>query len=203
MKKIPLDTKNSIITLLDNGLSARKIHEQLNISPRTVDKIRREARPNVTISKGGWPSSLTATDHRWLVRMITSGQADNAAQLAKSLGKNISKDTICHALKTCEMKSAVKKKKPRLTAKQIWSQLEFATWYQHWTVDDWKWVIFSDETKINHFGSDGCQWVWKWPGEGIKKQHIKETLKFSGGSLMMWGCTVTQKTVSMFYIFTF
>src|SRR5213080_3478670 len=159
MKKIPLDTRNSIITLLDNGLSARKIHERLNVSPRTVDKIRRETRPNATVAKGGRPSSLTATDCRWLVRMITSGQADNAAELAKSLGKKVSKDTIRRALKTSGMKSVIKKKKPKLTAKHIQSRLEFATCYQHWTVDDWKRVIFSDETKINRLGSDGRQWV--------------------------------------------
>ena len=131
MKKILPDTRNSIINLLDNGLSSQKIHEQLNISPRTVDKIHRETRPNAIVSKGGQPSSLTATDRRWLVQTITSGQADNAAQLARSLGKKVSKDTIHCALKTSGMKSAIKQKKPKLTAKQIKNQLEFATCYQH------------------------------------------------------------------------
>ena len=117
--KISTDTRNNILALLDNGLSAHKIHKQLSISPRTVDKIRREARPDAIVPKGGWPSCLTATDRRWLVRMITSGQADNAVQLAKSLGKQVSKDTIRRALKTSGMKSAVKRKKPKLTAKHI------------------------------------------------------------------------------------
>ena len=98
MKKISTDTRNNIITLIDKGLSAHKIHEQLGVSPRTVDKIRKETRPNITVARGGRPRRLTATDHRWLVQTVTSGQADNATQLAKLLenntGKSISKDTI-------------------------------------------------------------------------------------------------------------
>jgi hypothetical protein len=39
--------------------------------------------------------------------------------------------------------------------KNIIKRLQWAKSHQHWTVDDWKWVIFSDETKINRFGSDG------------------------------------------------
>ncbi|KAI8086797.1 uncharacterized protein BX664DRAFT_387161 [Halteromyces radiatus] len=29
--------------------------------------------------------------------------------------------------------------------------------WQHWTVEDWRRVIFSDETKINRLGSDGTK----------------------------------------------
>lgn len=34
----------------------------------------------------------------------------------------------------------------------------------HWTVEDWKRVVWSDETKINRVGSDGRNWVWKKQG---------------------------------------
>ena len=29
-----------------------------------------------------------------------------------------------------------------------------------WTIDDWKHMIFSDETKIHKFNSDGKSWCW-------------------------------------------
>ena len=60
--------------------------------------------------------------------------------------------------------------------------------YESWTLDDWKQVIWSDETKINRLGSDGRKWVWKKPGEGLSDRLVEGTLKFGGGSLMMWGC---------------
>ena len=55
-------------------------------------------------------------------------------------------------------------------------------------MEDWKKVIWSDETKINCLGSDGHKWTWKRAGEGLNDRLVVGTLKFGGGSLMMWGC---------------
>lgn len=55
-------------------------------------------------------------------------------------------------------------------------------------MDDWKHVIWSDETKINRLGSDGSTWVWKKQGGPLEKRMVEPTLKFGGGSLMIWGC---------------
>ena len=53
-------------------------------------------------------------------------------------------------------------------------------------MDDWKTVVWSDETKINRLGSDGRKWVWKKAGEGLSDRLVQGTQKFGGGSLMMW-----------------
>jgi transposase len=55
-------------------------------------------------------------------------------------------------------------------------------------VEDWKRVVWSDETKINRLGSDGRKWAWKKAGEGLSDRLVEGTLKFGGGSVMMWGC---------------
>ena len=55
-------------------------------------------------------------------------------------------------------------------------------------MEDWKKVIWSDEAKINHLGSDGCKWALKRAGKGFNDRLVEGTLKFEGGSLMMWGC---------------
>ena len=49
-------------------------------------------------------------------------------------------------------------------------------------------VVWSDETKINHLGSDGRKWAWKRVGEGLSDRWVKSTVKFRGGSVMLWGC---------------
>ena len=76
--------------------------------------------------------------------------------------------------------------------RHVRQRLDFATKYQHWTVEDWKHVIWSDETKINHLGSDGHEWVWKKPGSTLTEQHVKGTVKFGGGNIMIWGCMTAQ-----------
>jgi len=66
--------------------------------------------------------------------------------------------------------------------------MDYAEAHQHWTVDDWKRVVWTDETKVNCLGSDGKQWMWKREGEGLNDRLVQGTVKFRGGSLMFWGC---------------
>jgi len=84
--------------------------------------------------------------------------------------------------------AAEKEKRPRLSKKNIKERLEFAKRYKDYTIDDWKRVIWSDETKINRFNSDGRSWCWKSDGESLQDHHVKQTVKYGGGSLMIWGC---------------
>ncbi len=49
-------------------------------------------------------------------------------------------------------------------------------------------VLWSDETKINLFGSDGVKRVWRQPGEEYKDRCVLPTVKRGGGSVLVWGC---------------
>jgi transposase len=86
------------------------------------------------------------------------------------------------------MKAVVKRKRPFLSKRHRRERMDFAIAHQDWTVEDWKVVVWSDETKINRLGSDGGKWVWKKAGEGLSDRLVQGTQKFGGGSLMMWGC---------------
>ena len=46
----------------------------------------------------------------------------------------------------------------------------------------WNQVIFSDETKINLFGSDGRVYVRRKVGQRYNKKNLKPTVKHGGGS---------------------
>ena len=113
-------------------------------------------------------------------------------QVAKTLqemtGNTLSAQTIRNGMKEVGMKAVVKKKRPLLTKRHRRERLDFALSHQNWTMDDWKKVVWSDETKINRLGSDGRSWVWKKAGEGLSDRLVEGTRKFGGGSLMMWGC---------------
>jgi len=55
-------------------------------------------------------------------------------------------------------------------------------------VEDWKRVLWTDETKINRIGSDGKVYVWKKQGEPLSDQTTTPTVKHGGGNnLMVWG----------------
>ena len=86
------------------------------------------------------------------------------------------------------MKAVVKKKHPLLSAKHLKAHLDYPHAHKDWTVKDWKRVVWSDETKINCLGSDGHKWVWNRPEEGLSDRLVEGTVKFGGGSVMIWGC---------------
>jgi Transposase len=75
----------------------------------------------------------------------------------------LSAQTVCWHLKVAGMKAVVKKKRPLLKKRHKLDHFAFAVKHKHWTVEDWKRVIWSDETKINRLGSDGRKWVQKEP----------------------------------------
>ena len=81
----------------------------------------------------------------------------------------------------------MKKKSPLLSQHHKHEWMDFALSHRHWTIEDWKRVVWSDETKINQLGSDGQKWVWKSAGEALSDCLVEGTQKFGGGSLMMWG----------------
>ena len=171
MKPISEQTRHSVLSLIDAGFSSRQIASQLGICHTTVIRVRAVTRRDAQTSRGGRPAKLTATNKRTLVSMVTSGKADTAIQLTRELRNtaniDINANTVRRALKGAGLKAAPKQNKPRLLPKHIRQRLDFAERYQHWTAEDWKRVVWSDETKINRLGSDGREWVWRKPGDRL------------------------------------
>ena len=93
---------------------------------------------------------------------MTSGRAKTAREvtnrLKEDMGASVSVKTVTCAVNQAGLASAEKKKKPMLSRANTKARLEFAKGHRYWTVEDWKRVIWSGETKINRFQSEGCSW---------------------------------------------
>ncbi|KAJ1301366.1 hypothetical protein OPQ81_008631 [Rhizoctonia solani] len=138
------------------------------------------------------PRKLDATARRRAVHLVTEGSAQTTKaanqELENTLGTSTSTRTVQRMLVEEGLEAVTKKPKPKLTKDHVKACLEFAEGHQHWTVEDWMRVGWSDETKINCYGSDGRVWVWKRSGEKLTNQLLKETVAHGGGSITIWGC---------------
>ena len=98
------------------------------------------------------------------IRAITLDGLNTAIDVRNALNKQlnvvVSTNTLKHTFHEASLRSLRKQKKSLLTAKNMHSMLEFAERHKDWSVHDWNRVIFSDETKINGFQSDGRVWYW-------------------------------------------
>ncbi|XP_047137593.1 uncharacterized protein LOC124814084 [Hydra vulgaris] len=107
---------------------------------------------------GGRPKKLSAVDSRRVIRYLTTGVEKSTSNAAKLLQRDIGKNV------------------------------------SRWTVqrdlikNDWKKVIWSDETKINRYTTDYRQWNWKREGEPLTQKDFIQTVKHGGGNIKLWGC---------------
>ncbi len=77
---------------------------------------------------------------------------------------------------------------------------QFAEDKQIKNMDYWNHVLWSDETEINLFGSDGVKRVTRQPGEEYKDKCVLPTVKHGGGSVMVWGCMSAAGTGELQFI---
>jgi len=171
MRSISAAQCSSIISLLNEGYSHCQIQERTGLGKDTVGRISKEVEGSKENNSGGHPSKLTTCDKQAIIHQITSGKLDNAVQATQFINSIIpnpvTPQTVRNALKESGFHSATKKKVPMLKQTHCQRWLKFAQYHENWTVDDWKRVLWTDETKINHIGSDGKVYIWKQRGELI------------------------------------
>ncbi len=91
-------------------------------------------------------------------------------------------------------------RKPLLKMMQKKACKQFAEDKQTKDMDNRNHVLWSDETNINVFGSDGVKRVWQQPGEEYKDKCVLPTVKHGGGSVMVWGCMSAAGTGELQFI---
>lgn len=193
----PLSQKNRerVDYFLMKGITTREVAKKMKISKGLVSKIAKE-KGFQTKNKSGRKKILSERDEKFCAREITSGRASTAAAVRRNIREtfdvNASEKTISRALKNQGLNSAVKKKKPELSPKNIKARLQFAKTHQDWTLDDWKRVIWSDETKVNRFNSDGRTWFWGHDPSKLDGNSVTTTRKFGGGGIIVWGCMTSE-----------
>src|SRR5260370_36500632 len=171
MKSLSQQTQNDILSLLEQGKSCRQIAEKIGVHHSTVSKFHSKLNFTLPKGKGGHPSKLTPTAICHAICIISTGKADTAVDVTKSLQETfpgtISASTVRRGLKKSGLKAVVKTKDPVLSQHHRRERLDYAKAHEHWTVDDWKRVIWSD----------GRKWVWKKKGEGLSDRLVQGTLK--------------------------
>lgn len=179
MKGLSDQHRERIMFLLLNKVPFKKIVQEVGVSKTTVHRISRTIENFKPISKGGRPRILNERDKTVLVRKLRNGKLLSMPECVKyvknTYDKEVSLTTMRRNAREWGFRAITRKKKPKLTLKQKRDRLNFAIAHRNWTVADWNKVIWSDETKINRFGSDGRKWAWKHPSNTLEEHHTYNT----------------------------
>ena len=205
-----ISTRAAILTLKSRfvGRSTSQISEILGISPRTVDSIysracQRGFEPNGPTLKilpeyledaprSGRPRKQEAIHEATVekVRRDRYGREKSCADIAGDLslyGHDVSSTTVWRVLKAAGYKKTKPTRKPELTKKMRQDRLDWCLAHQHWTLEDWKNVIWSDETSVVLNHRRGGYRVWRKADEAFTRSVIRERWK-GYSEFMFWGC---------------
>uniref|UniRef100_A0AAZ1XDH6 Transposase Tc1-like domain-containing protein n=1 Tax=Oreochromis aureus TaxID=47969 RepID=A0AAZ1XDH6_OREAU len=189
--------RDKVIEKFKAGLGSKKISQALNIPRSTVQAIiqkRKEYGTTVNLPRQGRPPKLTGRTRRALIRNAAKRPMVTLDKLQRStaqVGESVHRTTISHALHKVGLYGRVARRKPLLTENHKKSRLQFATSHVGDTANMWKKVLWSDETKMELFGQNAKRYVWR-KLTLHHSEHTIPTVKYGGGSIMLWGASLQQ-----------
>lgn len=99
----------------------------------------------------------------------------------------MSATTVWRVLKSAGFKKTKPTRKPGLTQKMREERLRWCKDHEDWTLEDWKNVIWSDETSVVLLHRRGGYRLWRRSDEAVVRSCIRERWK-GYSEFMFWGC---------------
>ncbi len=109
------------------------------------------------------------------------------ARYNQGMKNTISEHTTRRTLKQMSYSSRRPHRVPLLSAKNRKQRLQFAQTHQNWTIEDWKNVAWSDESRFLLRHSDGRVRIWRKEHESMDPSCLVSTVQAGGGGVIVWG----------------
>ena len=188
-------TRGQIIALSNEGMSQGKIAHKVSVSKGAEPWNLQSFKETGSFSTGprcGKPWVTTQPDYRYIKktslrnRIATAGKIQ--ALLNNTREKPVSKNTVERRLASNGLNGRVAVFKPLLRSQNKRKRLLWAKKYKHYTVDDWRKVLFTDESKVQLYGNSRRLYVRRRSNERILNECVKPKVKRGGGSIQVCGC---------------
>jgi hypothetical protein len=139
----------------------------------------------------GRPRILTSRDDRHLVQIVEKNPLTSLVRIQREFteasGTIVSQSTIRRALISVGYHGCAAARKPWVSPINQTIRLKWCRARIDWD-DEWKSVIWTDESRFQLFHSDGRVWTWRKVGYRFHTNHLIPTVKHGGGGVMVWSC---------------
>ncbi|CAF1479687.1 unnamed protein product [Didymodactylos carnosus] len=196
------DLRSLVIKHHLNGDSQREIAKKVLLSRETVRSMINKYKNTKYIGNlfgRGRKRKTTTTTDQLIQRKLKIDRRKTARSVTSELGIVISQSTVQRRAHEIGLFGRVARKKPYVSKMDRVQRLKYAKEMLEKPFDYWDTVVWSDESKFNLFGSDGKVMVWRSRKEEFDPKCTLPTVKYGGGSVMVWGC-FTKKGVGKLYI---
>jgi len=206
-KEYSTDFRTLVIKHFLNGDSYAEIAQKVLIPRPSVQSIIKKYKQTKCISNlsgRGRKRKTTAHVDRVIQRKIKADRRKSAAkvkiEIEKELGVCIHENTVRNRLHEIDLNGRVARKKPFVNKVNRGKRIAYAKKMMEKPLEYWKYVLWSDESKFNLFGSDGKIMVWRSTTEEYDPKCTVPTVKHNGGSVMIWGCFSRHGVGSLWFI---
>lgn len=191
VKEHPLSTRYRAVGMINGGMTQAQVARDLGVGVATIRRWQTRDRQGETMENrtGRGRKSAMSRVAKIVVAKSAFKRQHSTRKLAQKLtAKNhpVSKSAVHRYLKTClQLKPLKLKLQPRLTEDQKRRRLEFAKARKNWSVQDWRRILFSDESPFEIFQAPNRQndRVWAHNSSQVPVvETVKQPLK-----ILVWG----------------
>jgi transposase len=185
-----------LVTLYELGTKQVDIAKDLGVDKSTICKQLKQMKEGKTLQtlrngRYGRKKLSTARGDQALKRLCLKNRFSTSKELCSqwsaATGTESSPRTVRRRLYDAGLKACKPLFKPLLNKKQRSARVVWAREHKNWSKEQWRQVIFSDESKINLQYSDAGSIVRRRPHEELLPECMHMSVKYPE-SCMIWGC---------------
>jgi transposase len=166
-------------------LVARKLGLTLSVVQRWIKRYEQSGAANRAPGSGG-PRKTTARADRLLFRLARANGFATCRELLHKWQQKVSRHTVIRRLRDRHLRQYRPCRVPLLSRNNVKARLDWAMRRCHWR-QQWKRVIWTDESRFLLRPVDGRTRVWRLPGERFSKSAVVQVTAHGGGSVHVWG----------------
>ena len=202
MQRLPENQRWLAIGALQTGSTQVNVARRLGVSQSVVSRLWNRYRNYGTVAdlpRSGRPRATTYRQDRLIVIEALRNRTQNATRLQQRLrqvtGTRVATQTVRNRLHDAQLNA----RRPTIVlpltlhhrqARRAWSRRHI-----RWTMQQWRSVMFSDESRFTLDFNDGRVRVWRRRGERHRNVAMVPHNRYGGGSVMVWaGITMNDRT---------